>query len=334
MTDAIDNDPAPTNLNEDLAAAWDEQDTATEEVVEEAQDTPEAEVEEETPTDTEIEAEAAEEESEEAVEEPEEPVEGLVAPEHWSSADREMFDALDDEAKEFVNRRYASMEKDYHSKTQKAASSIKFSETIKGMLDPFRERMNLAGIDEVAAIQKLVAAQDLLERDPKAGIEHLAKAYGVDLDEVDVEFDEVDPEIAKLKEEIRLMKTNQTTNSIEAQNAAIEQFKDATDGKGNALHPFFEDVYDDMVTLVKSRVATDLDGAYQKAVWANPDVRSKMMEALDKEKDQARKAEIAKKTAAAKRIAKTNLKGSGDAQAEAGKELSLQQELAKNYDKL
>jgi len=340
MPEAIENnDPAPTNLSEDLSAAWDAEVESSEVDAPEldAQDAPEDDIEDEAIEEVAEIDEGTDEETLEADEdEPaeEESLEGLVAPEHWAKADREMFEALDDEAKEFVNRRYASMEKDYHSKTQKAATSIRFTEQINEMLSPYKEKMNLAGIDEVTAIKKLAAAQDLLERDPKAGIEHLAKSYGVDLDEVDVEYDEVDPKIAALEAKIQQLEGGLNSTSLEAQNAAIEQFRGATDSNGNLLHPHFDDVYDDMVTLVKSRVASDLDGAYQKAIWSNDGVRDKLLTSVENEKKQARIAANAKKAAAAKRAAKTNIKGNGDPMADAGKDLTLQQELEKNYDNM
>jgi hypothetical protein len=61
-------------------------------------------------------------------------------------------------------------------------------------------------------------------------------------------------------------------------------------------------------------------------------VRAKMLKQVDSETTQARKTALAKKTQAAKRVAKTNVVGTGDATADTGKELTLQQELAKNYD--
>ena len=337
---AIENDPAPTNLNEDLSAAWDETMEAAEaveaETAPEVEEVAEIEATESTVTDPdeEVEAEVAEESDEIEVEEPteEDHVEGLVAPDHWSATDREMFEGLDDGAKEFVQRRYASMEKDYHSKTQKAASAIKLSDSIEGMLAPFKEKMQLAGIDDVTAISKLVAAQALLERDPKAGIEHLAKSYGVDLDDVDVEYDEADPNIARLEEKIRLMEGNQSTASLDTWNAKIEQFKDAADGQGKLLHPHFDEVYDDMVTLVKSQVAGDIDTAYQKAIWSNETVRSKMLESVQADTKKSISTANAEKTAKAKRAAIVNRKGNGDAQADVGSELSLIEELSKNYD--
>lgn len=336
-TNAIENDSAPETLADDLAAAWEEQEAASGD----AQDASEAVIEDETTDDTIEDVEASDEASDEdtgdEIEEADEDVEGLVAPEHWSKADREMFDSLDDAAKEFVNRRYSSMEKDYHSKTQKAASSIRYSDQIKDLLNPFREQMQLAGIDDVTAISKLVAAQALLERSPKEGIKHLAKSYGVDLDAIeydDTDYDEVDPKIAALEAKIAQMEKGMTENSLSAHTAKIEEFASAVDDSGKLLHPHFEEVYDDMVTLVKSRVATDIDSAYQKAIWANDSVRAKMLAAVDSGKEQARKAALAKKTAAAKRIAKANISGTGDASEDTGKDLGLRESLSRNYDQL
>jgi hypothetical protein len=57
-----------------------------------------------------------------------------------------------------------------------------------------------------------------------------------------------------------------------------------------------------------------------------------MLKVVEANNTKARTAANAEKTAKAKRTAKTNRKGSGDPQADAGKELTLQQELEQNYD--
>jgi len=337
MPDAIETDSADT-LSEALSDKWDEmeaEDPAVETPVDDVQDDAGEVSEDEVTDDTEVEEEAADDETAEPTdEESDEETEGLVAPEHWRSEDKEMFEGLDDSAKEFINRRYASMEKDYHQKTQGIASEKKYNDSVKAMLDPFREQMNLAGVDDMSAIQRLTAAQSFLMRDPKGAIQHLAKEYGVDLDEIDYEAEEVDPQIKALQDEVAQLKSGVQTRTVESVNNEIAQFKDAKDSSGAVLHPHFDDVYDDMVTLVKSGVASDLDGAYQKAIWSNETVRVKLLESkLSAEKKRIAKAN-SDKTAKAKRMARTNIRSSGVPKTEDPSELSLEQELEKNYDAL
>lgn len=52
---------------------------------------------------------------------------------------------------------------------------------LDGLVAPIRERAARHGISEQEGIQRLVAAQDMLERDPHTAIAWLAKQYGVNL---------------------------------------------------------------------------------------------------------------------------------------------------------
>jgi len=330
---AIENDSA--TLAEDLASAWDE-----ETVDETPQDAHEDEIEEETIEDTDEEEEAPEideseedDSDEESEDEPDD--EGLVAPDHWRKEDKEMFNSLSDEAKEFVHRRYSMMEKDYHNKTQAIAMEKRFNEEIKSILNPFRSDFEMRGMDDVAAIRQLVAAHNMLQSQPKDAIKILAKQYNVDLGEDDdFEYeDETTSEIKRLEKKIAQLEAGTQQKSIDDVNREIERFKNQTDEAGKPVHPHFEAVYQDMVALVRAGAAKDLDSAYEKAIWANDEVRKQLM-AEGATKETRKRAEEAKKRAAkAKRAAKVNVKGKSEPRPESAAEKSLREELAELYDK-
>jgi len=345
MTDeAIGNDPAET-VQDSLKANWDKMaedtpDEPTEETPDETPEKPVDETEEDNPDDAPKDESADETEDEpvdESEDESEEDTEGLVSPEHWSKKDREMFDGLDDDAKEFINRRYSSMEKDYNGKTQSIAREKRFNDDIKEMLSPYRQDFELNGVDDIGAIKQLVAAHDFLQRDPKGAIKWLAESYNVEMDMEDEYEDEDSPQISALQKQISALESKLTQQessanqqTMEEMNREIQTFKDAKNDSG-LEHPYFEDVYADMVDLVRAGTAKDLQSAYEKAVWTNPDTRKKMMAEIESSESKKRIKETNEKTNKAKRAAKVNRKGSGTPQDDKGRELSLRETLRKNY---
>jgi hypothetical protein len=114
----------------------------------------------------------------------------------------------------------------------------------------------------------------------------------------------------------------------------IEQFKSVTDGKGNLLHPHFEDVEDQMTALANAAIARKqtvppLKDLYETAVWANPSTRATLI-AADRQADERRKGDEARaKAAAAKKASSsvTGAPGSGQSAPVKSAERSLHDEL-------
>jgi hypothetical protein len=78
----------------------------------------------------------------------------------------------------------------------------------------------------------------------------------------------------------------------------IQQFAHATDENGSPLHPFLEDVREDMVNLMRTGMAQTLSDAYEKAVYMRADVRSRLDESREimrrRAEEQRRREEAAK----------------------------------------
>ena len=136
-------------------------------------------------------------------------------------------------------------------------------------------------VDEIPndVVQNLLNAQAILQRNPKEGIEWLKKSYGVDEKQpLPAEEDiYVDPDVRKLKEEIRQLRDQGEQQLRNADNerqramfAEISQFKDKVDEKGDLLHPHFQTVQGVMSGLLQSGRASDLESAYEQAVWSVP----------------------------------------------------------------
>jgi hypothetical protein len=71
----------------------------------------------------------------------------------------------------------------------------------------------------------------------------------------------------------------------------LHEFTNATDDKGNRLHPYIEHVANDMKFLIDNNRARNMEDAYQMAENMNPDIRA----ARDKQRNAARVTENKRK---------------------------------------
>lgn len=118
----------------------------------------------------------------------------------------------------------------------------------------------------------------------------------------------------------------------------IDQFKSAEDGKGNPLHPHFDEVEEAMTHLAAAamsakRPVPPLQELYETAVWANPSTREAMRAAEQTAQREKADAEARTKANAARKAASsvTGAPGSGPAPRERrAPERSLREELEAN----
>lgn len=287
-------------------------------------------------TDEAVEQVAADEEVEEDSEESEEPATVFSAPEHWSSDEREKFDALPPEAQEVLLERDKAFQTGYQEKAQAIAA-------ISDAIEPWKEALAQRGVTADQAIRTLFAAQNTLDTNPLQGILQIAQSYGV-VDQLRNQFapetddnDFTDPEVKALKLEIQSLRNQvtQATQGVQQQSTQalqqqIDAFKNAT-GENGLLHPHFEEVKQSMATFVQN--GDTLDAAYDKAVWADPKIRQLQLAAQKKPvgKTDAEKAAKVKQAKKAARGVKTN----GKIDPKLGTEsLSLKDDLTLAYKQL
>ncbi len=262
-----------------------------------------------------------------ANEAPPEPT-GLTPPDRWSPADKEAFAKIPADAQEFVMRRYKDMEADYTRKTQEQAAFRRDYEPVHQMFAPFEDQIRQSGFTKAGLIQ----AWADVERKLSSGqaipvIRDLVQNYRVDRDALARELgisaapaaDGTQPEQAPAAQLPReLTETLQTliqrqqqidqhfTRAQQAQQAeaqtrvmsTITAFREAKNASGALLHPHYDDLESDMVAYLEAarRLGQEpsLDDLYDKAVWANPSTRDKVLASQ-------RAAEVAQRTESEKK---------------------------------
>jgi hypothetical protein len=272
--------------------------------------------------------------------------EALEAPTHWPAADREMFGKQTPEAKQFILNRHKAMEADYTRKTQELAPVRRFKEQMDEIMGPYREAMAREGIDDAMAIKQLVAAHAYLQRDPANAIQWLADKYGIDLKaagtagteagQPSAELVAVKKELAELKNSLSAREKQEQDTQHQATLSQITQFAEAKDAQGQLKHPHFDDVAPDVAALIRAARAQGqtltLQDAYDRAVYANPQTRTKVLAAQDAQRKAKEEEERKAKLNAAKK-AGTDVSGTGAATAVVANPNDLRATLEANLDK-
>ena len=98
-----------------------------------------------------------------------------------------------------------SIERGYNRKFEDLAEERRQLSEWDSVFAPVEENLKLAGVSRVQAVQRLLAAQQMLERNPQQGLAYLAQQYGVQ--QQPDHGDPVDPQIAGLQSEVMGLKT-------------------------------------------------------------------------------------------------------------------------------
>ncbi len=240
--------------------------------------------------------------SEEPEEVAEEPKPTKYFPRSWEKQAQELWKDLPEAVKLEVEKREGQIFDGIDQYRQKAKSF----EELNQVISPYLANIQAQGLNPAQAIQHLLSADHVLRTsNPQQKLQYfnkLAQYYQVDLGG-QAEAEEGDPALSELKNELYSVKQELAKYQQESQRAAtapliseIEQFR--------AGHDHFDTLRPVMAALLESGAASDLQSAYDQALYANPELRQ---QALAKQQEAA-KAKEQKRVEAAKR-ASVSVKG-------------------------
>jgi ribosomal protein S15P/S13E len=261
-----------------------------------------------------------------------EATDSLDAPDYWDDERKEAFEGLPTtEAKESFISTVRNLERGYQKKFDNIADISKEYDQIVGIMQPFDSELSSRGQTRTDAIRNLVSAQQLLTQNPAQGlsqlvqqfggqqaqaiVQQLAQQYGVSTQEASSQA-YADPEIQALQSQVSLLTNHLQQNennalsqrTMEARNQ-IDLFAEAQDESGNKLHPHFSKVEQVMGKMITQGIASDMDDAYDRAVYQEPSIRSELIsgerENVAASFNATRKAVNAKSKSASKNV-KTN----------------------------
>lgn len=223
-------------------------------------------------------------------------------PKTWRKEALEQWNALPEVVKAEVLKR----EEDIFRGLETYRADATFGKSLKSVLDPYLPILQQYNIDPAAQVANLMQAHHTLAlgapEQKVAFMRQLAQEYGIDLGELSgagAPF--VDPAVDALQKELQAVKSTLSARErAEAQQrmqsiqTEIEQFA------SDPANEHFDTVANDIAALLKAGTAKDLKDAYEKAVWANPVTRAKLVAKQQADAAAQAKAEAAKRAAAAK----------------------------------
>lgn len=243
---------------------------------------------------------------------PAEPEEVIAAPLAYKQEYKDSFNTLPLDWRKYLSQR----EKEVELGISKANSKYNWLENIYNA-----RKENLGFKDSKEYIENLVAIGDALNSDPAATISKLQSIFGISEQNNDVMQRQINQLNQALQQQQAFLQSQEDARFMNE----ITAFRDAKDAEGNVLHPYFEDVRADMANLGKAGVGT-LEEAYERAIWGNPSIREKLLQAQAK-------AELDKKVKQANEVKQASFEPTSKSTPK-GKELTLREELERNFDNL
>ena len=205
------------------------------------------------------------------------------APQSWSPAAREKWNQIPDDLRKEIIRREEAAAVGVRQLNERFAPAVKFVES----LGPILQEARNAGIEPTGYISSVMQTEHALRTADTKGkfnvLLSLADQYGVPLREIinasvgqevlqkgaqpGQQQMALPPELVQELEENRRWRREQEGSRVQSEIVSFSNGKE-----------FFEDVRGQMADLLQSGVAEDLNDAYDKACWADPNIRKVLIE--------------------------------------------------------
>lgn len=147
----------------------------------------------------------------------------------------------------------------------------------EALIAPERERLALAGQDEHSYFSALIAADKFLQRDPNAALSELARMYGGQAPQTTQQpgqEQQAHPAIGALQAQVAELSAKlQERASQEEQASQAEAEASITAFRADPKNLYFDNVKPQMAALIRAGQAKDVREAYDKAIWADPEIR-------------------------------------------------------------
>lgn len=237
----------------------------------------------------------------------------IQPPQSWSAEVKDKWATLPPDVQAFIAKR----EGEAHSTITKYGEQVKQYEPIGNVLEHYRGSFERSGVTPDVGLHRLLEANEALDRDPEGAIQWLANSYGVNLASLvgpqdgNTQEGVLHQTIAQLRSELNEVKSGLTEQQQQEANAnlrsmesQIEEFaKDKTDWAALESEVFAE-VVALRATSPKLSPQETLSKAYERARWANPEARGRVLKE-QREAEEKKNLEEAKKRADQARAAST-----------------------------
>lgn len=251
-----------------------------------------------------------------AAKEAEKPVEQVPAeqpakkaPSSWKKEAAAEFDKLPPHVQDEVLRR----ETDFHKGIEGFKTHADLGRTIERTLQPYMQTIQQLGVTPDVAISSLLKADAGLRygtpEQKAAHLAGLAQTYGIDIGQV-AQVPQKDPYTFQLEQRLQQLQQQQERFQQSQQERERETLNSEVERVREKFGDDFEVLREDAAALLQAGRATDLDDAFEKARYANPQTRQAL---LEQQRQEALKQANAAALATRAKAAAVSVRGSSPA---------------------
>ena len=241
----------------------------------------------------------------------------ISAPNSYKQEFKDSFHTLSIEWQKYLSSR----EKEYEQGLSRARNAYGWIDKIAAEKKDLIAAQGFKNFEEY--INTLIEVADGLEKDPEAVLFKLETAYGVKCAAND---NTLQKQISSQNARIDELKANLQFFENERAVRELEAFANAKDETGRLKHVYLDELKGQMQLLIKAGLASSFEDAYNQAMWRVENVREKVLA------DWA-KGEISRRENEAHKAKKASFEPESKNEGSA-RELSLREEIERNYNKL
>lgn len=231
-------------------------------------------------------------------------------PRTWRAEAGAQWANLPPEVRAEIHKREADIFKGIEGYKQDAS----IGKSIRAAVDPYVGFLRTAGIQPMDAITGLLQTHHTLAtgtaEQKQQLFQKMAKSYGIELGQSNPDnAPYIDPTVANLQKQLETVQSE----LAEARNVRIEQTRAGVRSEVDTFakdpaNSYFDEVSNEVATLLQRGLASTLREAYDKAIYLNPAVRAKVIAAQQQTEAQRQATEQAARVAKVKEATAANVK--------------------------
>lgn len=248
------------------------------------------------------------------------------APSTWKPLARAEFDKLSPAIKAEIHRR----ESDFQNGQAQLIPDATLGKELRAVIDPYRAMIEAEGGTPARAVADLFKTAAIFRtgtvQQKYQAVAQLANQFGLDLKRFGGQQPQVangNPTPPQTPQEFRdprvdqllAQRTEEQQREAQQLETAVNRWIGESDAEGNPKRAYLSDVINEMSALVPQIKQSDptlshiqvLEAAYDRAIWAHPEIRTLLAQKQQSELDAQRKADNQQKVREAKRAGSVNV---------------------------
>lgn len=240
--------------------------------------------------------------------EPEPAKPAIEPPNAWTGEMKAKWASVPPEAQVYIAQREA----DVHKAITRAGEKLKGYAPLDQVLQHNQDVFERNGVDAVNGISQLLRVQRKLEADPAQALYEIGASYGFDLTPLLQAQAQarpaVDPAVNQLVQRLSQVEGHLTARQREEAASQAASLKTSLDSFSKGK-PHFEAVRKSMGALMVADENLSLDDAYERAVHADPTIRTRILQDQRKAEDEKRTADAKAQAEKARKAGNINVHG-------------------------